>query len=407
MKRFRFVKSLLKPWILLGLPLILFCTFAGKYFLDANNRIKSWDVKKAEKAGRDIPVRTMRVSIESVSETIGATCVTHPSQTAFANTVQPMSASDRVVPITWQVADVLVDEGATLRAGETIVKLNDEVLQLNFREREIALEAARKKVEIFSRLVEKGSANRFELEKAEFEEVQARLALEVVRRQLDESIISSPISGVLEELTVVKGSILATSSPPIATVRQLSPLHVIMDFPIERLGDLDVGLTAEVMIDGFDSEVFTGTVIRVAPIADGMSRVLPVTLSIENDGERLKAGLPGFAKIRLQTTAIKVPATAVMSRGREKYVFAVVQGRTEIRSLELGARDDEGYVLVKNGLQEGDQIVIAGQQGLSTGTQVNSNWQSWANRDQQSSMHNKDVTSAGEAILDGQLGRNE
>jgi hypothetical protein len=74
-------------------------------------------------------------------------------------------------------------------------------------------------------------------------------------------------------------------------------------------------------------------------------------------------------KVRTFADVLLILQDAVLDRSGEKIVYVVESNRAGKRSLILGRRWDE-RVLVKDGLETGDRLVVAGQEKLSEGTKV-------------------------------------
>ena len=61
--------------------------------------------------------------------------------------------------------------------------------------------------------------------------------------------------------------------------------------------------------------------------------------------------------------------------------FVVEDGRASIRRVRTGPLLETGYLEVLTGLEDGDEVVVYGQQYLKDGEPVNTDWKQWARRD--------------------------
>jgi RND family efflux transporter MFP subunit len=180
---------------------------------------------------------------------------------------------------------------------------------------------------------------------------------------------------------VAPGEILDTSAE-LARILTLDPIHVRLDFPQERIGELAVAQSVEVLLDSFPKEKFQGTVIRISPLANSQLRVLPVVVELANPGNRMKAGVSGFARVQVAAKpATAIPATAVIERAGQAITFRVEDGRARIRHIQTGSLLKNGWVEVRSGLEPGGEVVIFGTESLQDGDAVEVDWRKWARRD--------------------------
>jgi RND family efflux transporter MFP subunit len=176
-------------------------------------------------------------------------------------------------------------------------------------------------------------------------------------------------------------------------VLRLDPIHVRLDFPQERLDEVAQGQEVEVVLDSFRKETFAGTVIRISPRVEPQFRVCPVVVEVKNPGNRIKAGVSGYARLKVNKKSLAVPATALIERERRAMVFRVEDGRARIREVVTGHRLDTGLVEVLRGLTSGDEVVVfhnfyrhageltRGDAYLKDDDLVDVDWRKWAGRE--------------------------
>jgi multidrug efflux pump subunit AcrA (membrane-fusion protein) len=92
---------------------------------------------------------------------------------------------------------------------------------------------------------------------------------------------------------------------------------------------------------------------------------------MDNPGHVLKQGM--FAEVHIITEsrekALTVPVDAVIQRAGENYVFTVVDGKAKENKVKTGISDTK-LIEITEGLAEGDQVIVLGQQSLVDGSQV-------------------------------------
>ena len=126
-------------------------------------------------------------------------------------------------------------------------------------------------------------------------------------------------------------------------------------------------------VDGYGERRFEATVQRINPATEQGSRSILVYLSIDNREGLLRGGMfaQGELVIAESGEGAVVPAAAVRSEAGLKYVMAVVDGKLERRAVTLGlSTEDNALIEVREGLKDGDTVVVGRLDVLKPGTAV-------------------------------------
>ena len=102
-------------------------------------------------------------------------------------------------------------------------------------------------------------------------------------------------------------------------------------FSARCIGELSLGLPAEVIVDSYPEETFKGKVVAILPQALPALRVLPVYIEIPNPDGRIKASVTGFARVFVSERHDCAPQTAVMQDNYRTTVFCIKDSRAELR----------------------------------------------------------------------------
>jgi len=130
----------------------------------------------------------------------------------------------------------------------------------------------------------------------------AKAAVQVLSEQLEKLTVSSPIDGMVLERAIEPGEV-ALPSTPLLTLAQLDNLTITVYVPEDRYGEIMLGQAAQVKVDSFPDDVFTGLVVHIADQAEYTPRnvqtqegrrttVFAIKLTIKNPDGRLKPGMP-------------------------------------------------------------------------------------------------------------------
>ena len=139
-----------------------------------------------------------------------------------------------------------------------------------------------------------------------------------------------------------------------------------------EIAQLVVGATVKVKVAALGDQEFNGTITRLSPVAAMPSRTFIAEISIPNPQNILKAGM--FAKVEVSiqphAQAIVVPETAMVMKEDIKTVYVLAaDNKVQQRALKLGYVGG-GWAEVLDGVKDGEQIVIAGQNKLRDGSTV-------------------------------------
>ena len=182
--------------------------------------------------------------------------------------------------------------------------------------------------------------------------------------------VESTLTGILGRVYVDIGQNV-TASTPVALVVSVDKVKIGLDIPEKYLPKINVGQQADIRVDSWPLEEFIGNITKVSPVIDLSTRTAPVEITIVNKEYRLKSGM--FAKVQLVIEARKnVPVIlqeAIMGHDPDNYVFVVENKKALLKKISLGVRQGP-YFEVRQGLKEGDWVVIMGQQLLVDGALV-------------------------------------
>lgn len=185
--------------------------------------------------------------------------------------------------------------------------------------------------------------------------------------------VRAPKDGVVTELMVREGAMI-TPEMVALVLASSDRMWVIADVP-EGLADaVRVGATATLSFTAMPGETFNARVHEVLPEFNEMARTLRARLEVPNADGRLKAGM--LARVRLETprgaAGVVVPVEAVIRTGKaDRVIVALGGGRFAPRAVVVGQDDGEDIVVLQ-GLDAGERVVVSGQFMLDSESQVRS-----------------------------------
>jgi multidrug efflux system membrane fusion protein len=206
----------------------------------------------------------------------------------------------------------------------------------------------------------------------------AEAEVDRARINLNYCWIYAPIDGMMSILEVDYGNLIGNNDEqPLATLNQMSPIFVTFSVPEIKLPDIQKyrrqnALQVLVAYEDFSGEIFEGQLEILNNQVDPKTGMIQLRAVFDNTQRELWPGQ--FVRTRLilyiQEDAIVIPYTAVQQTIHGPVAFVVKNDRSvERRPLRLGNRQDLS-VIVLEGLQIGETIVLEGQLNLSDGAQV-------------------------------------
>ncbi|HEV2064828.1 MAG TPA: efflux RND transporter periplasmic adaptor subunit, partial [Thermoanaerobaculia bacterium] len=200
---------------------------------------------------------------------------------------------------------------------------------------------------------------------------QTKSALDLAQLNLKESLVSAPVSGIIQTRNVQTGQYVQPGAT-IATLVRRDPLLLRFSVPEQDATQLKTGIKARFQVRESPS-AYEATITHVAASADQASRMVLVTARVD-DPRRAQLRPGAFAQVTIPiggaTDAAVIPQTAVRASERGFLGFVVEGGVARERILTLGLRTADGRVEVRAGLKPGESLVVRGGEALRDGAAV-------------------------------------
>lgn len=287
---------------------------------------------------------------------------------------------------------VLFREGQAVRRGDVLAQIDPRPFQIQLKQGEGALARDRAQLVGAQRNLDRYNALAAEkLIPQQQADDQAALvgqlegavrideaAIATARLNLDYARIRSPIDGVTGIRTVDPGNVVHPGDQTgIVVVTQLDPIAVLFTLPQDQL----TPVFEELARGPLPVEMFSRD--GATQLGKGQLALIDNQINQATSTIRLKAVVPNpkrllwpnqFVNARLHLTtrrgALVIPATAVQRGPNRTFVYVIGQdGTASPRPVELSGTQGE-LVMVTTGLQEGERIVVEGQNQLRPGSRV-------------------------------------
>lgn len=281
--------------------------------------------------------------------------------------VQPINRVEIKSKASGQIVDMSVEEGDVLRRGGLIARLDQSVARNELEQAradlmvaEANLSQAKNNMERSKQLFERGLISAEEMDRVRVEEVRAqsqlvraKSALELAEERMEETIVRSPINGIMLTKDVEVGQIISSGVTTvgggtlIATVADMNFVHVKANVDEVDIGQVQPGQKARLVADAYPDRTFNGEVIRVSPQGrtDQNITTFRVTILVPNEGGYLKAGMSSDVEIEIASkqNIVQVPNEALvdpaMLQQREGGAAMAVRGNNEQQPPQRDSRE--------------------------------------------------------------------
>lgn len=276
-----------------------------------------------------------------------------------------------------RVMDQAVNEGAKVVKGQTILKLDDAKLLQEKARLEAATNQARENYERLQRIYdEDGIGSEIEVLNAKYNYQQSRSALESISVDLENTTISAPFSGTVEEFILEEGEM---AGPGMQVVRLIgTDTYVVTAGVPARYADvIQSGDKVEVWFDTQLADTLKGTISFVGNSIDPQSRTFRIEALLPGQQKNYKVDM--IANLRLNTLQeenVLVVSEEFIYKVDDEFVTYVRSENengepiAELRVVELGP-SFRSNVIVRSGLNPGEELITIGSAFLNDGVRLN------------------------------------
>lgn len=287
-------------------------------------------------------------------------------------TAQPIRAADIGPQMSARIVAIEVEEGDSVSAGDVLVRLDARADQLGASQAASSAQGAAAQVrqleqelERLRPLAERGTIPSQQVE-------QMELQLEAMRAQASAAatgaarastaarhgVVRAPFSGTVARILMEVGE-TATMVPSTTIVRivDLSTVEIRARVAERELARLDAGLAASVHFPAL-GQAFEGTLARIAPEIDPLTRTVELIIHVQNPEGRIRGGMSAEISIQPEggRTVVVLPPDATRGLGESRRLFLVSEGHAEARTVRVSPLDD-GSLEVLEGIGAGETVI--------------------------------------------------
>lgn len=257
-----------------------------------------------------VTFQTLPIEEGSIVETVNASGTLNPVKSIVVGT-----------QVSGMIKEINVDFNSPVKKGQVIAKIDPREYQARYDQAFANYELARRNLDFNLKLIEKGFISKAALVQTEGAFKAAFGALNLAKKSLSDTVIHSPVDGVVVKRTVEVGQTVAATlqAPELFVIAQnLAEMQVEVSVDEADVGRLSERLDASFTVDAFPGKVFQSKVMQIRKSPISIQNIVTYTVLISADNYDLKL-LPGMtANVRIilerREKALKVPNVALRFR---------------------------------------------------------------------------------------------
>lgn len=200
---------------------------------------------------------------------------------------------------------------------------------------------------------------------------QAEIRVKKAKMALEKTKIRSPFYGIVYDIKVSPGEHVSNGSE-LFTLINIERIKVHATVLESEIRKMKVGREVELTFSSYPEKSFKGTVKAISPIVNPEDKTCKVIIDVANPGEEIKPGMHVDVEIasNIYENRLLIPQEAVLVRGGRRMAFVVENGLAKWRYIQVGF-ENEDFVEVLEGIEEGEQVITEGHLTLAHDAKVN------------------------------------
>lgn len=283
--------------------------------------------------------------------------------------VEPVLSANVGPEMTGRLAELLVDEGAEVKLGQPLARLENAEQQAEVRELEAKVSNSEIDLQRAEALWTRRTGSREEFDRARSQLDQDRAKLTAARERLGKRVLLSPLEGVVLRRDGEVGETLAQGQR-VFVIGQKAPLRVELEIDEEDIGRVILDQPVLISADAYPEKSFESRIATITPQGDSSSKSYRARALLPPDTP-LPVGMTVEANVVVNEhqNALLIPSEAVITQAGQTFVYVIDGRHVRLTSVSVGIRGAT-FSEVLSGLTEGQEIVQAPAATLTDGARI-------------------------------------
>ena len=326
----------------------------------ANNKSKIEASKQViDRSAVPVYVSTFKVEQLPIQGKLNVPAVLSANEEASISS----SASGKIISLN-------IELGSKVSKGQIIGVVDVKQKELNLKSTELNLQKLANDYERDKVLLQGNAATESAVTKSKYDYEANKIQADLIRQQIKDGNIVSPISGIIRDKKLIAGEYVNTGVE-IASVVDISKLKAVVFVSESDVFKLKEGDRVKVTTDVSRGTVFNGAIRFISPQGDDNHNYRVEIAVANNNSIRLRAGIYVMAEFNVggNTTVLQIPKRALVEGVKNPYVFISLGHKSIKRNLILGREIGEN-IEVLSGLAQGEEVITDGQINLIDGSKI-------------------------------------
>ena len=273
---------------------------------------------------------------------------------AFSGTIEGSQQTKATAKLSDPIAKINVRVGSKVKKDQVLAEFVFTGDNSGYQQAKAALELTEKTLARMKEVQAKGGVSQQSIDQQETQLNVAKMQLEAARRA---TLVIAPSSGTITEVKFKVGEVPGVGGA-MFTIANLDKVI------------LKLNVTSSETIE-LNGEKLVGEVSLIPLAADPITRFFPVEVTFKNKGQKLLPGMYLTTKIDArEVTGVTVPVEAIVySNGVNSVWIVDNEGKAKRKIVQLGVQTKTD-IQIKDGLNEGDVVMVEGQNRMNDGDKV-------------------------------------
>ncbi len=338
---------------------IVALAFLAAWKLRQNKQSIDQNAQLSQVRSAFVPVEVAEPTFQQLGSTMEADGIFMPSKEMFI-----------ISETAGRVLEVFKNRGDAVKEGELIGKVDDELLRLQLQTVLANIEKGRKDKERLLNLIEGEAVPKNKIEDVELALLTAETTKKTLEKQISNTSIKAPMSGVLTFRIIERGGVIAPGIQ-IGQITNIEKLLLFVKVTEKDILSIQKGQPVAVVADVYPNKKFTARVTNLGVKADNAFNY-DVEIEVDNSAAfPLRAGMHAKAAFSFSQNrkGLVIDRKAVVGSLQDARVFVASDSTVALRAVALGLSQGD-KVEVVSGLKTGEKVVVSGQINLSDGARV-------------------------------------
>ncbi len=283
----------------------------------------------------------------------------------YSSTVQANAVNNIASSLSLRIKKINVEIGDFVSKGQVLAELD----MVNLDQSRLQLVNDSTELSRSRQLYEQGADSQSDYEALELSYNVSKSSYDNL---VENTILRSPISGVVTERNYDSGDYYSVSTP-IYVVQEITPVKILVDISESDYTKVKKGDTVSITAEALPGKTFSGRINRIYPTMDDSSHTFSVEVLVSNTDRALRPGM--YVKVEVTfgvNHSVVVPDNAIVKQqGSGVRVVYILQSDNTVKSstVTLGRHLGSSYEIL-SGVEDGDVVATSGSSSLRDGSIV-------------------------------------